>query len=84
MNESPRRSRLELDELEMILREKVHSQFNEIKNKFRHASETNGFISRPALQHIIQSIFGIQRQISPQQIDQLLERFHLKHLNKIK
>ena len=70
----------------MIFKEKLRSQFNEIKTKFRHASESNdpdGSISRPALQHLIASIFGIQRQISPHQIDLLLERFQLKHSQKI-
>lgn len=70
----------------MILREKVRSQLHDVKTKFRHSndSDSNGKISRQALNHLIASIFGTQKQISPSQIDKLLERFHLKHLDKIR
>ncbi|CAF3203302.1 unnamed protein product [Rotaria sp. Silwood2] len=82
---SPRTSRIVIDELERMLREKVRSQIHDVRTKFRHVSDvdSNGKISRQALQHIIASIFGSQRQIGPNQIDKLLERLHLKHLNKI-
>ncbi|CAF1077134.1 unnamed protein product [Rotaria sordida] len=82
---SPRTSRIIIDELERMLREKVHSQIHDVRTKFRHVTDldSNGKISRQALQHIIASIFGSQRQIGPNQIDKLLERLHLKHLNKI-
>ena len=78
--------RIILDEFEMILREKVRSQLHDVKTKFRHANDfdSNGKISRQALNHLIASIFGTQKQISPGQIDKLLERFHLKHLDKIR
>ena len=70
----------------MILREKVRSQIQDVRTKFRHAADfdSNGKISREALQHIIASIFGTQRQIRPNQIDKLLERLNLKQLNKIR
>jgi DNA-binding MurR/RpiR family transcriptional regulator len=79
-------SRIILDELETILREKVRSQMHDVRTKFRHAADldSNGKISREAFQHLIASIFGTQRQIGPQQIDKLLERLNLKHLNKIR
>ncbi|CAF4540419.1 unnamed protein product, partial [Rotaria sp. Silwood2] len=82
---SPRTSRIVIDELERMLREKVRLQIHDVRTKFRHVSDvdSNGKISRQALQHIIASIFGSQRQIGPNQIDKLLERLHLKHLNKI-
>ncbi|CAF4145913.1 unnamed protein product [Rotaria sordida] len=82
---SPRTSRIIIDELERMLREKVRSQIHDVRTKFRHVTDldSNGKISRQALQHIIASIFGSQRQIGPNQIDKLLERLHLKHLNKI-
>ncbi|CAF4816073.1 unnamed protein product [Rotaria sp. Silwood1] len=82
---TPRTSRIIIDELETTLREKVRSQIHDVRAKFRHVSDidSNGKISRQALRHIIASIFGSQRQIGPNQIDKLLERLHLKHLNKI-
>ncbi|CAF3904120.1 unnamed protein product, partial [Rotaria sp. Silwood1] len=83
---TPRTSRIIIDELETTLREKVRSQIHDVRAKFRHVSDidSNGKISRQALRHIIASIFGSQRQIGPNQIDKLLERLHLKHLNKIR
>jgi len=79
-------SRIILDELETILREKVRSQMHDVRTKFRHAADfdSNGKISREALHHIIASIFGTQKQIGPNQIDKLLERLHLKNINKIR
>jgi hypothetical protein len=79
-------SRIIIDELEITLREKVRSQIHDVRTKFRHASDfdSNGKISREALQHLIASIFGTQQQIGLNQIDKLLERLHLKHLNKIR
>ena len=84
--ETPRTSRILIDELETALREKVRSQMHDIRTKFRHASQNdpNGKINRQALQHFIATTFGTQRQISPNQIDKLLERLRLKHLNKIR
>ena len=83
---SSRRSKLEVDELEQLLREKIRSQMNDVKTKFRHAAQNdpNGKINRIALQHFIATIFGKQKQVSPQQIDQLLIRFNLKHSNQIR
>ncbi|CAF4595974.1 unnamed protein product [Rotaria sp. Silwood2] len=83
--ENVRTSRIEIDELEMMLREKVRSQLHDVRTKFRHAAQNdpNGKISRQALQHLIATIFGTQKQIGPNQIDKLLERLYLKHLNKI-
>lgn len=83
---SSRRSKLEIDELEQLLREKVRSQLSDVKTKFRHAAQNdpNGKINRTALQHFIATIFGKQKQVSPQQIDQLLIRFNLKHSNQIR
>ncbi|CAF3658026.1 unnamed protein product [Rotaria sp. Silwood1] len=80
-----RTSRIEIDELEMMLREKVRSQLHDVRTKFRHAAQNdpNGKISRQALQHLIATIFGTQKQIGPNQIEKLLERFNLKNLNKI-
>lgn len=81
---TPRSDRIRLDELEMSLREKVRSQFFDVKVKFRHAADSStGMISRAALQHFIASIFGTQRQVSPQQIEQLIERINLKQFNQI-
>ncbi len=56
-----------------------------IRTKFRHTAQndSNGKITRQALQHLIATIFGTQRQIRTNQIDKLLERINLKHLNKI-
>jgi hypothetical protein len=78
--------RIVIDELETILREKVRSQIQDVRTKFHHTADfdSNGNISREALQHIIASIFGTQRQIGPNQIDKFEERLHLKHLNKIR
>lgn len=78
-------SRIILDELETILREKVRSQIHDVRAKFRHAADfdSNGKISREALHHIIASIFGTQKQVGPNQIDKLLERLNLKNFNKI-
>ncbi|CAF4013780.1 unnamed protein product, partial [Rotaria sp. Silwood1] len=72
-------------ELEIMLREKVRSQLHDVRTKFRHAAQNdpNGKISRQALQHLIATIFGTQKQIGPNQIEKLLERFNLKNLNKI-
>ncbi len=79
-------TRLVLDELETILREKVRLQIQDVRTKFRHATDldSNGKISREALHHFIASIFGTQKQIGPNQIDKLLERLNLKNLNKIR
>jgi hypothetical protein len=79
-------TRIVIDELETILREKVRSQIHDVRTKFRHAADldTNGKISREALHHLIASIFGTQKQIGPNQIDKLLERLNLKNLNKIR
>ena len=79
------RSNSNVDELERILREKVRSQIHDVKTKFRHANDSdgNGKISRQSLHHLIASIFGTQKQISPSEIDQLLQKLHLKHLDKI-
>jgi len=78
--------RLDVDELQSILKEKVRSQLNDIRIKFCHSIDydSNGRISREAFKHIIASIFGTQRQIPPNQIDKLLERLHLKHLTRIR
>ncbi|CAF1321815.1 unnamed protein product [Adineta steineri] len=75
----------DVNELESILKEKVRLQLNDIRTKFRHSIDfdNNGKISYQALKHIIASIFGVQRQISPNQIDKLLEKLHLKNLTKI-
>ncbi|CAF1332292.1 unnamed protein product, partial [Adineta ricciae] len=74
-----------LDELLSILREKVRSQENDIRIKFRHSIDfdSNGKISLQAFKHILASIFGIQRQISPNQIEKLIEKLHLSNLTKI-
>jgi hypothetical protein len=79
-------SRIAIDELEITLREKVRSQLHNVRTKFRHGDniDSNGTISRQALEHLIASLFGTQKQIAPNQIDKLLERLHLKHLNKIR
>jgi hypothetical protein len=84
--ETPRTSRIVIDELEIILREKVRSQLHDVRAKFRHAAQndSNGRITRQALQHLIATIFGTQKQIGPNQIEKLLERLNLKHLNKIR
>ncbi len=84
--ETPRTSRIVIDELETTLREKVRSQLHDVRTKFRHAAENdpNGKITRPALQHLIATIFGTQKHLGPNQIDKLLERINLKHLNKIR
>jgi hypothetical protein len=83
--ETPRTSKIVLDELETILREKVRSQLHDVRAKFRHAAQNdpNGKINRQALQHLIATIFGTQKQIGPNQIDKLLERINLKYANKI-
>ncbi|CAF4042948.1 unnamed protein product [Rotaria sordida] len=83
--ESCQTSRIEIDELEMMLREKVRSQIHDVRTKFRHATQNdpNGKISRQAFQHLIATIFGTQKQIGPYQIEKLLERLNLKYLNKI-
>jgi hypothetical protein len=77
---------MEIIELEMILKEKVRSQLHDVRTKFRHAAKNdpNGKITRPALQHLIATIFGTQIQISPNLIEKLLERIHLKHSNQIR
>ena len=79
-------SRIVIDELETTLRERVRSQVHDVRTKFRHAADfdSNGRISREALQHLIASIFGTQRQIGPNQMDKLLERLNFKNLNKIR
>jgi hypothetical protein len=84
--ETPRTSKILIDELETTLREKVRSQLHDVRAKFRHAAQmdSNGKITRQALQHLIATIFGTQRQIGPNQIDKLLDRLNLKHLNKIR
>ena len=76
---------LELDQLENIFKEKLRYEMHDIRAKFRHAQDydSNGRISQQALHHIIASTFGTQIQISPQQIDLLLQRFHLNHLPKV-
>ncbi|UJR34858.1 hypothetical protein I4U23_027637 [Adineta vaga] len=75
----------EIDEFSSILKEKVRLQENDIRIKFRHSIDfdSNGKISLQALKHIIASIFGTQKQISPNQIEKLLEKFHLNHITKI-
>ncbi|CAF2140370.1 unnamed protein product [Rotaria magnacalcarata] len=80
-----RTSRIQIDELEVKLREKVRSQLHDVRTKFRHAAQNdpNGKISRQALQHLIATVFGTQTQIAPNQIEKLLERLDLKYLNKI-
>ncbi len=84
--ETPRTSKVVIDELEATLREKVRSQLHDVRAKFRHAAQidSNGKITPQALQHLIATIFGTQRQIGPNQIDKLLDRLNLKHLNKIR
>jgi hypothetical protein len=84
--ETPQTSRIIIDELEATLREKVRSQLHDVRTKFRHAAQNdlNGKITREALQHLIATIFGTQKQIGRNQIDKLLERLNLKHLNKIR
>ena len=67
----------------MSLREKVRSQLSDVRVKFRHAADSTGQLSRSALQHFIASIFGTQRQISPQQIQLLIDRLHLKQQEQI-
>ncbi len=83
---TPRTSRLTIDELEATLREKVRSQLHDVRTKFRHAAQNdpNGKLDRQALQHLIATIFGTQKQVSPNQIDKLLQRINLKHSNKIR
>ncbi|CAF0859260.1 unnamed protein product [Adineta ricciae] len=83
--DTPRTSRLIIDELEASLREKVRFQLHAIRAKFRHAAQNDpsGKIDRPALQHLIATIYGTQKQVSPAQIDRLLERLQLKSSNKI-
>ncbi|CAF1497870.1 unnamed protein product [Adineta steineri] len=84
-SQTPQTSRLIIDELEVTLREKVRSQFHNVRTKFRHAAhnDPNGKIDRQALQHFISTIFGTQKQVAPIQIDKLLERLNLKRFNKI-
>lgn len=83
--ETPRTSKIVIDELETTLREKVRSQLHDVRAKFRHAAqnEPNGKITRQGLQHLIATIFGTQKQIGPNQIDKLIDRLNLKHANKI-
>jgi len=77
---------IEIVELESILKEKVRSQIGDVRIKFRHCADfdSNGKISREAFKHVIASIFGTQRQISSNQIDQLLEKLHLKDFKRIR
>ncbi|UJR11717.1 hypothetical protein I4U23_015898 [Adineta vaga] len=78
-------SRLAIDELEAALREKIRVQLHDVRAKFRHAAQNDpsGKIDRPALQHLIATIYGTQKQVSPHQIDKLLERLQLKQSTKI-
>lgn len=57
-----------------------------MKTKFRHSAQnnSNGKIDRQALHHFIATIFGTQKQVSPNHIDKLLERLNLKHQTKIR
>ena len=84
--ENNRKMKLEIDQLEFILRDKVRSQMHDVRTKFRHAADqqSNGKINRQALKHIIATIFGTQKQISHQQIDLLLQRFNFSNSNQIR
>lgn len=86
IHEQDKSTKLEIDQLEQNLREKVRSQMHDVRTKFRHAAENDpqGKINRQALKHLIATIFGTQKQISPQQIEHLLQRFYFKNPNQIR
>ena len=69
-----------------LLKDKVQKQYHQIKRKFFQISNgySDGKISRQALHHLIASIFGVQQQIKPKEIDQILQSLHLKHFEKIR
>jgi hypothetical protein len=68
-----------------LLKEKVKSNFHETKMKFRHADpEGKGGVSKEALAHIIASILGPSKPLSPQHYLKLMEKLGLKNRSFIK
>ncbi|XP_074648527.1 EF-hand calcium-binding domain-containing protein 6-like [Tubulanus polymorphus] len=70
-------ARLEIDELEVMLKEKVHSGFFEIRNRFKmNDPEQKGNVTREALARILVSVLA--RAISQSQFNRLMDRIGLK------
>lgn len=78
------RTRIEIDELETVLREKLKSGgFFTIRQMFKNNDpEGKGNVTTEALLHMVTSILG--RLISPKQYHLLLKRIHLEEKTVIK
>ncbi|XP_052785640.1 EF-hand calcium-binding domain-containing protein 6-like isoform X2 [Mya arenaria] len=67
-------ARLEIDELEMLLRQRMRGNFFEIRKQFQNNDpEGKGNVSREALYRILMTVLG--RQLTQSQFSKLLERF---------
>ncbi|KAI8521540.1 hypothetical protein Bbelb_012940 [Branchiostoma belcheri] len=77
------RLRLEIDELEMLLREKMKAGFYTMRQAFKaNDPEGKGIVSKEALLHILTSFLG--RPITTKQLNHLLARLGLANKSVIK
>ncbi|ESO99600.1 hypothetical protein LOTGIDRAFT_238765 [Lottia gigantea] len=82
MSAASTQARLEIDELESLLRGKVKNNYREIKKRFKdNDPELKGNVTREALSRILMVI--LNRQLSQSVISRLLERLHLKEKSVI-
>lgn len=74
-----------IEEYHHLLREKVKSNLHEIRTKFRNADQDGrGGVSKEAFAHILASILGPSKPLSPQHFSKLIEKFGLKNRPIIK
>ncbi|KAL3877258.1 hypothetical protein ACJMK2_034991 [Sinanodonta woodiana] len=70
-------ARLEIDELEMLLRQRVRGSFYEVRKKFRdNDPEGKGNVTREAMHRIVTTI--LNRQVTQSQFTRLMERIGFK------
>jgi hypothetical protein len=82
---TPTFQKAEIDEIMVILKERIRTSFHEIKTKFKNGDpDGKGVVSKDAFAHILAAILGPSRPMGHQQYQKLLERLEFKNKNLIK
>ena len=82
---TPTFQKAEIDEIMILLKERIRTSFHEIKTKFKNGDpDGKGVISKDAFAHILAAILGPSKPLSHQQFNKLLERLDFKNKNLIK
>ena len=72
--------KVEIDEIVLLLKDKVRAANHEIKIKFKNAdADGKGTVSKDALAHILAAILGPARPLSHYQFQKIMDRLGFKN-----